>query len=607
MALTLEDVDALEASGQMSAGTAAGFRAQLGGGSPPVPTSLPDNPYDVSPQIPPPAYPGTSQPLPEGAVPAPVGGAALLPDVVSGGMAEPPSPSTIGVGQSPHIQEPAAVQGPPPPTEVDVPTTVVAAKPPTAYQYGMGQLSEREAAAGEIGQRKKEAIDSQLRAETEKNNAVSEELRASTEQVRQDRLASADRMRAANEEADRADNEARKRAADIANRKIDPEGRRSTGQKILGGIALALGTFGSALSKTPNYALQVIKDSIDRDVDAQKEEIANAKDSAKMLSDLSQKKYGRAMSLAEYESHQRLESLNLSRIKVEQIEKEHAGSIDAAKAEALKIGIDETKQAEMNAIANQRLSMLQQREAQQRAAANAAAAAAAASSAKNYENLRKEYEENSKRAQDRISEAEKDGRAPNPADEALINMGLPKYISARAMGAPIYKAGPTAAAESEEGIKYPAGATHEEKAKLREARNEAVGSMAQIETLKTKLNKIDAATRFNPIGSALNIEGSREAETDLGAAQVAVEEMAGAIWKIRTGGIEPKRQEMIEKIAAPFLPLRSDKAETKLYKLNAIQAELREAARSKGISLQTPEEKKQLATEALNKSVGFKP
>lgn len=67
----------------------------------------------------------------------------------------------------------------------------------------------------------------------------------------------------------------------IADRKVDPDHffkERGTGARVLAGISMALGAFGSALTGGPNMAMQIIHGAIDRDIDAQKHEIAKAKD-----------------------------------------------------------------------------------------------------------------------------------------------------------------------------------------------------------------------------------------------------------------------------------------------------------------------------------------
>jgi hypothetical protein len=61
--------------------------------------------------------------------------------------------------------------------------------------------------------------------------------------------------------------------------KIDPShfwASRSTGQKMLAGIGLALGAMGSAFTGGPNQALGIIQSAIDRDIEAQKANLSKA-------------------------------------------------------------------------------------------------------------------------------------------------------------------------------------------------------------------------------------------------------------------------------------------------------------------------------------------
>lgn len=65
-----------------------------------------------------------------------------------------------------------------------------------------------------------------------------------------------------------------------ANATIDPDRykkRLGTGGRIANTIAIALGSFGAALARTPNYALQIIDEEISRDIRAQESEIAQKK------------------------------------------------------------------------------------------------------------------------------------------------------------------------------------------------------------------------------------------------------------------------------------------------------------------------------------------
>ena len=66
---------------------------------------------------------------------------------------------------------------------------------------------------------------------------------------------------------------------------LDSEGKQRHGvqwQNVLGAIGLALGTFGAAWSKTPNYAVKVYQDAIDNDLKAQEQNQANARQLANM-------------------------------------------------------------------------------------------------------------------------------------------------------------------------------------------------------------------------------------------------------------------------------------------------------------------------------------
>jgi hypothetical protein len=60
---------------------------------------------------------------------------------------------------------------------------------------------------------------------------------------------------------------------DIKNAKIDPNHfwqDKSTGQKIMAVVGMALGAGGAAATGSPNFALQTIQGAVDRDIDAQK-------------------------------------------------------------------------------------------------------------------------------------------------------------------------------------------------------------------------------------------------------------------------------------------------------------------------------------------------
>jgi hypothetical protein len=72
---------------------------------------------------------------------------------------------------------------------------------------------------------------------------------------------------------------------DFTNAKLDKDrfwSNQSTGQKILGGIALALGAIGGGISGKQNMAMEVINKAIDRDIEEQKYNIQQNQDAQKM-------------------------------------------------------------------------------------------------------------------------------------------------------------------------------------------------------------------------------------------------------------------------------------------------------------------------------------
>lgn len=80
-------------------------------------------------------------------------------------------------------------------------------------------------------------------------------------------------------------------AAQYKNQKIDPNrvfANASTGDKIIGAIGLLMSGIGSGLTGQPNLALKVIDDAINRDIDAQKNDLGKGQN----LLDLQLKKYG---------------------------------------------------------------------------------------------------------------------------------------------------------------------------------------------------------------------------------------------------------------------------------------------------------------------------
>lgn len=66
---------------------------------------------------------------------------------------------------------------------------------------------------------------------------------------------------------------------------IDPERvfGDSTGRKVMAAIGMALGAYGAALARTPNYAMEIIQNAIEQDIAAQREKFASKRDGARAM------------------------------------------------------------------------------------------------------------------------------------------------------------------------------------------------------------------------------------------------------------------------------------------------------------------------------------
>lgn len=103
--------------------------------------------------------------------------------------------------------------------------------------------------------------------------ALDEYARQQQEQIKQQKTA---------EEIRKAETEARMKSYDaevakFMNEKVDPNQfweNKSLAGKVTAALAVGLGAYGAAMTGTPNFALNIITDAINRDVDAQKANIA---------------------------------------------------------------------------------------------------------------------------------------------------------------------------------------------------------------------------------------------------------------------------------------------------------------------------------------------
>lgn len=166
---------------------------------------------------------------------------------------------------------PPAPTGPQMGTTTETQTTFKST--PKAELARLDKAYENEAkaneAAAKVGQAQATAEAERMKVrdahleETARQNAVNE-------QVRQNRV-------------EMAELEVRKAQA-AAKKEIDPNQfwkEKGTGARVVAGIASALGAFGAALTHTENGAQRIIDDAIQRNIDGQKANLANARENAK--------------------------------------------------------------------------------------------------------------------------------------------------------------------------------------------------------------------------------------------------------------------------------------------------------------------------------------
>lgn len=137
--------------------------------------------------------------------------------------------------------------------------------------------AERAALEGTTGQRRAGQVEA-LKAETEGLKAEEEQAAAETDiAIEEEQLARqqvAARRKAA-ESAATAYADAQKK---LDTSTIDVEkAYGGTAGRLFAGLAVALGSFGASLTGGPNYAMQVVNDRINRELDAQRTELEKAK------------------------------------------------------------------------------------------------------------------------------------------------------------------------------------------------------------------------------------------------------------------------------------------------------------------------------------------
>jgi hypothetical protein len=191
----------------------------------------------------------------------------------AGGLAQPP-PQEESTVKYRYVPGSAAVD----PTKmaasgvpVEVSETVSGALPENPQERA--QRLEREKARGA----EREVAESELKAVAAERVAVAEDARTQAlhhlTDSYNDKVAEEKRLMTVQDAGNRKLAELQREDQAVANLQVDPNrlfrGEKGAVTAIGSALAVALGTFGSGISRTPNYALQMVQGAIDRDVASQ--------------------------------------------------------------------------------------------------------------------------------------------------------------------------------------------------------------------------------------------------------------------------------------------------------------------------------------------------
>lgn len=125
--------------------------------------------------------------------------------------------------------------------------------------------------------------------------------------------------------------------------KVDPNrllSQRSTSDEVKWGIAAFFGGIGAALTGGPNMAVEALNRAIDRDIDAQKNAIANAKDTVNMRTNTVAQMRQKITDFDQAVMAAKQVQLERAKRAVEQLATEYGGPEAKARAMALNSGLD---------------------------------------------------------------------------------------------------------------------------------------------------------------------------------------------------------------------------------------------------------------------------
>lgn len=327
----------------------------------------------------------------------------------------------------------------------------------------------------------------------------------------------------------------------------DPEGywkQKGVGARIMAVIGQAMGAYGSAITHTPNYAMQMIEGEVQNHIKAQQANIAKGERTAKGA-----REGASVMHAADLDDHQTYlakqnEGLTVARLDVAR----QMANVNSKEAAARLAGLD----AELREkIATNRAGIeAQAADRVQEHAAYRAPSTTGGFDAKRFQAL---TQENMEKFHDDLDTAQK---------RALAVMG------AKGIG--------NIATPGKEGGK---------KSDKDEADTEARGIISALNDMDPeKIARGNSLTdQWARLPSIVpGVDTAKENKSRRDDANVDMMKAAGATWKLTTGGVEPKNPHLIEEIVAPFKISPNDDAKTVSGKRARAQAAVMRAARAKG-------------------------
>lgn len=145
-------------------------------------------------------------------------------------------------------------------------------------------------------------------------------------------------------QADADDKQSKARAEDIRNMKVESGMAENLGPvgSIIGILAIGANALFSGISHgaIPMFTVDMINKSIDRSVQAQKDQIQAAKDSNAELDKLSEKRFGRKMSELEYLNAVKRDDYNMALAQADNVKEGLQPGVDQGRMDQIKAGLD---------------------------------------------------------------------------------------------------------------------------------------------------------------------------------------------------------------------------------------------------------------------------